>query len=123
MKTQIVCESAPAAIGPYSQAIKANGMLFISGQMGINQSGNIPDGVTEQAKCCLENIRHIVTEAGGKIENIVKCNVYLKDMNEFAAMNEVYSNFFKAPYPARTTVEVARLPRDIRVEIEAVLVY
>jgi len=122
MKTQIVCKEAPAGIGPYSQAVKKDGMLFVSGQTGFDmETGKIPEGVTEQAKRCLDHIKNIITEAGGTMNDVVKCSVFLKDLNEFAAMNEVYSSYFEKPYPARTTIEAARLPMDVRVEIDAIV--
>ena len=121
MKTQIVCGGAPQAIGPYSQAVKNNGMLFVSGQLGLDvQTGVIPEDAAGQARRSLENIKRIITEAGGTMDDLVRCTVFLKDMNEFAAMNEVYAEFFKEPYPARTTVEVARLPKDVKVEVDAI---
>jgi len=123
MKNQTICKDAPAAIGPYSQAIEANGMLFVSGQLPLNvKTGEIPENTAEQARYCLENIKAIVTEAGGNMDGIVKCSVFLKDMNDFTEMNGVYGEFFKEPYPARTTIEVARLPKDVKVEIDAIAV-
>ena len=123
MKKQIVCKNAPAAIGPYSQAIAANGMLFVSGQLPIDPKTNeIVEGISAQTKQVLENVKAIVTEAGGSMDNVVKCTVFLKDMNEFAEMNEVYKDFFNEPSPARVTIEVARIPKDVKVEIEATAV-
>lgn len=123
MKKQIVCHNAPAAIGPYSQAIEINGMLFISGQIPVDpKTGEIAKDITAQTRRSLENIKAIIGKAGGKLENIVKCTVFLKDMNEFADMNEVYGKFFVEPYPARLAVEVARLPKDVRIEIDAIAV-
>ena len=124
MKTQIICGNAPSAIGPYSQAIKANGMLFVSGQLGLDmKTGEIPPDIKDQIKCCMENVRSIIEEAGGTMEQVVRCAIYLKDMNDFAVVNEIYGSFFKEPYPARTTVEVARLPKDVKVEVDAFLVF
>jgi len=123
MKKQITCGGAPQAIGPYSQAILSNGMLFVSGQMGLDVKTNeIPEDVSAQTRQVLENIKAIVAEAGGSMENVVKCSVFLKDMSEFAEMNSVYGEFFSEPYPARVTVEAARLPKDVKVEIEAIAV-
>ena len=123
MKKQIVCANAPAAIGPYSQAVEINGMLFVSGQIGVDMAtGQIPEDIAAQAENVFKNMRSILTEAGGSMDNVVKCGVFLKDMNEFAAMNEVYSKYFKEPYPARTTIEAARLPKDLKVEIDAIAV-
>jgi 2-iminobutanoate/2-iminopropanoate deaminase len=124
MKKQIICKNAPAAIGPYSQAIMANGMLFVSGQIPINPAtGEIVDGISAQARQVLENITALVKEAGGTMDDVVRCTVFLKDMNDFAAMNDVYKDFFNALEPARVTVEVARLPKDAKVEIDAIAVF
>ena len=121
MKKQIICGDAPAAIGPYSQAIEANGMLFVSGQIPLNaKTGEIPETLAAQTKQCLENIKAIVTEAGGSMGDVVKCCVYMKDMNGFTEMNDVYEGFFKAPAPARLTAEVSRLPKDVKIEIDAI---
>jgi 2-iminobutanoate/2-iminopropanoate deaminase len=114
--------SAPAAIGPYSQAIKAGTLLFISGQVPIDPaSGHIVAGdIAQQTRRVFENIGAILTAAGLSFDAIVRTTVYLADMNEFAAMNEVYATYFSAPAPARATVQVSRLPRDARVEIDAI---
>ena len=121
MKKQIVCKGAPSAIGPYSQAIEANGLLFVSGQLPLDpESGEMAEGVSAQTKQVLENVKAIVTEAGGSMDNVVRCTVFLKDMNDFAEMNEVYKGFFNDPAPARVTVEVARIPKDVKVEIDAI---
>lgn len=123
MKKQIKTKKAPAAAGPYSQAIEANGMIFVAGQVPIDpQSGEIPEGITAQVRQSLENIKAIVEEAGCVMDDVVKCTVFLKDMNEFADMNGVYMEFFSEPYPARLAVEVARLPKDVKVEIDAIAV-
>jgi len=123
MKKQIICNNAPAAAGPYSQAILANGMLFIAGQIPIDgKTGEMAEGISAQTRQVLENIKAIVTEAGGSMDNIVRCGVFLKDMDDFAEMNEVYKGFFNAPAPARTTVEVSRLPKDPLVEIDAIAI-
>jgi len=123
MKKQIICNDAPSAIGPYSQAIEVNGMLFVSGQTPfIGDTGEIPEGVPAQTRQCFENIKAIITKAGGNMDNIIKCSVFLKDMNDFTEMNGVYAEYFKEPYPARTTIEAARLPKDVMVEIDAIAV-
>jgi len=123
MKTQIVCKEAPTAIGPYSQAVVKGGMLFVSGQLGLDvKTGIIPEDIAGQARGALENLRRIISEAGGSMDDVVKCSVFIKDMGEFASMNEVYAEFFKEPYPARTTVEAARLPKDVKVEIDAIAI-
>jgi 2-iminobutanoate/2-iminopropanoate deaminase len=120
MKKQITCKNAPAAIGPYSQATLTNGILFISGQLPLDvNTGEIPVGIAAQTRQILENIKAIITDAGGNMDNIVRCGVFLQDMNDFAEMNEVYKEYFNDPAPARTTIEVSRLPKDVPVEIDA----
>jgi 2-iminobutanoate/2-iminopropanoate deaminase len=113
---------APAAIGPYSQAIRAGGFLFVSGQIPLDPAtGALVDGdVTAQTHRVLRNLGAILTAAGTSFEHVVKTTVYLADMSEFAAMNEVYASYFPAPAPARATVQAARLPRDVRVEIDLI---
>lgn len=113
---------APGAIGPYSQGIKAGGFVFTSGQLPLD----VPSGVLEMddikkaTRYCLENVKAIVEEAGSSMDKIVKVVVFLKDMNEFSDMNEVYGDFFGENKPARSCIEVARLPKDVKIEIEAV---
>ncbi|CAH1214078.1 2-iminobutanoate/2-iminopropanoate deaminase [Paenibacillus auburnensis] len=120
-KKQIATTQAPGAIGPYSQAIAAGNWVYTSGQLGLNpETGELAEGVQEQARQSLNNVKAILEEAGASMDQVVKTTVYLKDMNDFAAVNEVYSTFFTEPYPARSAVEVARLPKDGLVEIEAV---
>ncbi|MTI81911.1 MAG: RidA family protein [Firmicutes bacterium] len=117
----IQTDKAPAAIGPYSQAIKMGPFLFISGQIPIDPiSGEIKKDVKDQTHQCLKNLREIVLEAGGTLKNIVKTSVFIKNMNQFTEINEVYSQYFQEEPPARACVEVARLPKDVLVEIEAV---
>ncbi len=115
--------SAPAAIGPYSQALRAGDFLFVSGQIPLDPAtGAVVDGdIRAQARRVLENLRAIVTAAGGSLALVVKTTVYLADMNDFPALNEEYGKFFVAPAPARVTVQVSRLPKDVRVEIDAVV--
>jgi len=122
VKVQVQTESAPAAIGPYSQAICANGFVYVSGQIPIDpQTGEFVDGgVREQTEQVLKNLSAVLKAAGSGLEQVVKTTVFLADMNEFAAMNEVYSKFFASQPPARATVAAAGLPRGARVEIEAV---
>ena len=123
MPKQIIrTKQAPAAIGPYSQAVAVNGMVFTAGQVAINpETGNVIEGgIKEQTRRVLQNVQAILEAAGTNLANVVKTTVFIKDMNEFTAMNEVYDEFFKENPPARSTVEVARLPRDVRVEIEAI---
>ncbi len=123
-KELINTDKAPAAIGPYAQAIKANGLVFTSGQIPIDPAtGNIvAGGIEEQAAQVLNNLREVLSAAGAGFQDVVKTTVFIKDMNEFPKLNAVYAQYFTQPYPARSTVEVARLPKDVLVEIEAVAV-
>jgi 2-iminobutanoate/2-iminopropanoate deaminase len=122
VKEIIQTEHAPHAIGPYSQAIKANGLVFASGQIPTDpQTGQfVPGGIQEQTEQALKNLAAVLEAAGSSLDRIVKTTVFLADMNEFTAMNEIYGKFFSENPPARATVEAARLPRDARVEIEAI---
>lgn len=120
-KKQVATSKAPGAIGPYSQAIMAGNWVYTSGQLGMDpETAALADNVQDQARQSLSNVKAILEEAGASMEHVVKTTVYLKDMNDFAAVNEVYATFFTEPYPARSAVEVARLPKDALVEIEAV---
>ena len=120
----ISTKNAPAAIGPYSQAIEANGTLYISGQIPLDPETMtfVSDDVAEQTEQCLKNLKAILEHAGYSLENVVKCGIFLADMNDFASVNEVYSRYFNEHKPARACVEVARLPRDAKIEIEAIAV-
>lgn len=122
MKQIINTNQAPKAIGPYSQAVKAGSLLFISGQLPADKdSGNIVDGGIEaQTRQSLENIKAILTAAGVTLENVVKTTVFLKNMDDFAAMNAVYAQYFTQNCPARACVQVAKLPKDAMVEIEVI---
>ena len=122
MKKQIQTDKAPKAIGPYSQGIAANGFIFCSGQIPIDPAtGNLVDGTVEdQTRQVLKNLGAVLEAAGSLYNQVVKATVFLQDMNDFAKMNGVYGEFFKTPYPARAAVQVARLPRDVKVEIEAI---
>ncbi len=122
MKTQITSPKAPAAIGPYSQAITANGFLFISGQLPIDPAtGNFAEGgIRELTRQSLENVKSILAEAGLTLADVVKTTVFLADMSDFAAMNEVYAEYFTAPAPARSAVAVKTLPKGGLVEIEVI---
>lgn len=122
MKQVIHTDKAPAAIGPYSQAIQVGQMLFTSGQVPIDpETGAIVEGgIQEQARQSLNNIKAILNAAGTNMGAVVKTTVFLQDMNDFAAMNEVYAQFFQEPYPARSAVQVGRLPKDALVEIVAI---
>lgn len=121
MKT-IVTPDAPAAIGPYSQAVVANGLAFCSGQIALDpRTGQVVDGaVAEQTRQVLANLRAVLEAAGSSLDRVVRCTVYLKSMDDFQAMNTVYAEVFGDTRPARATVEVSRLPRDVRVEIDAI---
>jgi 2-iminobutanoate/2-iminopropanoate deaminase len=118
----ISTDKGPKAIGPYSQAIKANGFIFISGQgAGDPATGRVVDGgIAEQTARCLESLKAILEAAGSTLDRAVRVGVFLKDMNDFEAMNEVYARYFPANPPARTTIEAARLPRDFRIEIDMI---
>lgn len=122
MKEIIQTEQAPHAIGPYSQAIKTNGLVFASGQIPTDpQTGQfVAGGIAEQTEQVLRNLEAVLEAAGSGLNRVVKTTVFLVDMGEFAAMNEVYAKFFAAEPPARATVQAARLPRDARVEIDAI---
>jgi 2-iminobutanoate/2-iminopropanoate deaminase len=122
VRLKIQTDKAPAAIGPYSQAIKAGGFVFASGQIPIDpQTGEfVAGGITEQTERVLKNLAAVLEAAGSTLDQVVKTTVFLADMKEFAAMNEVYGRFFTGASPARATVAAAGLPRDARVEIEAV---
>jgi len=116
-------KKSPAAIGPYSQAIKIDNLIFTSGQIPFTAEGKlVSDDVEEQTRQSLNNIKNILEEAGTDLDNVVKCTVFISNMDEFGLVNKVYQEFFSEPYPARSTVEVARLPKDVKVEIEAIAV-
>jgi 2-iminobutanoate/2-iminopropanoate deaminase len=122
MKKQVQTDKAPKAIGPYSQGIVANGFVFCSGQIPIDPAtGEIAAATIEdQTRQVLKNVGAVLEAAGSSLDEAVKTTVFLQDMNDFARMNAVYAEFFKAPNPARAAVQVARLPRDVKVEIEAI---
>ena len=120
-KKQVQTSMAPAAIGPYSQAIQVGELVYTSGQLPVNpETGAISEDVKEQAKQSLENVKAILEEAGTSMDKVFKTTVFIKEMNDFAAINEVYGEFFAEPFPARSCVEVARLPKDAKVEIEVI---
>ena len=122
-KTVISTAAAPAAIGPYSQAIDLGSIVITSGQLPIDPAtGAFPEGIKEQTRQSLTNVKAVLAAAGLEMENVIKTTVFLKNMNDFAAMNEVYATFFTGNPPARSAVEVARLPKDVLVEIEAIAV-
>jgi len=120
----ISTSAAPAAIGPYSQAIEGNGTVYVSGQLPINPATGVfaEGGIKEQARQSLTNIKNILAEAGLTMSNVAKVTVLLADINDFAAVNEVYAEFFSAPYPARSAFAVAALPKAAAIEIEAIAV-
>ena len=122
MKKIISTDKAPAAIGPYSQAIEVNNMVFTSGVIPINPAtGELVTGtIEEQAEQAISNLAALLQESGVAMENVVKTTVFIKDMNDFAKVNEVYAKYFTTQFPARSCVEVARLPKDVKIEIEAI---
>ncbi len=121
MKEQIKTEKAPGAIGPYSQAIKWEKLIFISGQLAINpKTGNVEGDIKSQTRQVLTNMGNILEASGSGLDCVLKTTVFLGDMNDFAAMNEVYASFFATTPPARSTFQVAKLPKDGKVEIEAI---
>lgn len=120
-KSAIATTKAPGAIGPYSQGITIGELVYTSGQLPINvETGVMPETIEEQTRQSLENVKAILEESGSSMDKVIKTTVFLSDMNDFAKMNEVYSSFFAKPYPARSAVEVARLPKDAKVEIEVI---
>ena len=122
MRKPVHTDKAPKPIGPYSQAIVENGFVFVSGQGCINPAtGQTERGdAGSETKRVFENVKTILEAAGSSLAKVVKCNVYLRDINDFAAMNEVYTTYFEAPYPARTTIQAGALPAGIAVEIECI---
>ena len=122
MKEIIATDRAPQAIGPYSQAVRANGLIFASGQIALDPRTQqlISGDIAAQTQRVLENLKGVVESAGSSFEKVVRTTVFLADMNEFAAMNEVYARYFPSQPPARSTVQAARLPRDVRVEIDLI---
>lgn len=123
MKQPIATTAAPGAIGPYSQAIDAGAFVFVSGQIPVNPAdGTVPEGIQAQTAQSIANLTAILNEAGLTIDNVVKTTVFLADMNDFTAMNEVYASKFTAPFPARSAVAVKDLPKKVLVEIEVIAV-
>ncbi|GAA0694710.1 MULTISPECIES: RidA family protein [Clostridium] len=120
-KSAIATTKAPGAIGPYSQGITIGELVYTSGQLPINvETGAMPETIEEQTKQSLENVKAILEQSGSSMDKVIKTTVFLSDMNDFAKMNEIYSSFFTEPYPARSAVQVARLPKDAKVEIEVI---
>ncbi|MBS5934855.1 MAG: RidA family protein [Clostridiales bacterium] len=124
MKTIISTDKAPQAIGPYSQAVEVNGMIYTSGMIPINPAdGTLVTGaVEEQAEQALKNLKALIEESGSSMDKVIKTTVFIKDMNDFAKINEVYARYFTDNYPSRSCVEVARLPKDVLIEIEAIAI-
>lgn len=122
MKKVILSPHAPKPIGPYSQAIEAGGFLFLSGQIPLDPATNtlVEEGIGPQTERVLKNLEGVLAQAGSALARVVKVTVFLADLNDFAGMNEVYARFFPEAAPARSTVECRRLPRDVRVEIDAI---
>jgi 2-iminobutanoate/2-iminopropanoate deaminase len=124
MKELVTASGAAKAIGPYSPAVKVGNMLFLSGSIPLDPlSGQLVEGgIKEQTTRVLENIKALLAAAGADFNNVVRTTVFMIDLGEFATMNEIYASYFAAPYPARSTVQVAKLPRDVRVEIDVIAV-
>ena len=123
MKQVIATDKAPAAIGPYSQAIEVNGMIYTSGIIPVvPATGEIPEGSQAQARQVLTNLSALLQEAGSSMDQVVKTTVFIKEMNDFGAINEVYGEFFSGDFPSRSCVEVARLPKDVMIEMEAIAI-
>ena len=123
MKKVISTTNAPAAIGPYSQAIEANGFVFASGQIPVNPAtGEIPEGVEAQAEQVMQNMTNLLAAAGTSMENVVKTCVFIQNMDDFAAINAIYAKYFPMPCPARSCVEVAKLPKGVLLEMEAIAI-
>ena len=121
MKKVISTDKAPAAIGPYSQAIEVENMVYTSGIIPVDPAtGEIPEGSVAQAEQAFTNMKNLLEAAGTSVDNVIKTTVFIKEMNDFGAINEVYAKYFTEPYPSRSCVEVARLPKDVMLEIEAI---
>ena len=121
MKKAISTDKAPAAIGPYSQAIEVNGMVYTSCVIPVNPAtGEIPEGAAAQAEQAIGNLAALLKEAGTSAENVIKTTVFIKNMEDFGTVNEIYAKYFTGVFPARSCVEVARLPKDVLIEIEAI---
>lgn len=118
---EIKTNNAPSAVGPYSQAVVTNNMVFTSGQIPVNPStGEIPDGIDAQANQVFQNLKNLLEASGTSIEKVVKTTVFIQNMKDFVAVNAVYDKYFKEPYPARSCVEVSKLPKDVLIEVEAI---
>lgn len=123
MKKRIVTDKAPAAIGPYSQAIEVGNMVYTSGIIPLNPAtGEIAEGTVAQAEQVLSNMKNLLETAGTSMDKVIKTTVFIKEMDDFATINHVYAKYFGEPYPARSCVEVARLPKDVMMEMEAIAI-
>lgn len=121
MKVKIESGNAPKAIGPYSQAVLVDDTLYVSGNIPVNPAtGNVADGIVNQSKQVFENMKAVLNEAGMGFENVVKTTAFLTDLSNFATFNEIYASYFVAPYPARSCVEVSKLPKNVLVEVECI---
>ncbi|MBR3870974.1 MAG: RidA family protein [Clostridia bacterium] len=118
---KISTDKAPAAIGPYSQAMVINNMVFTSGQIPVDPAtGDIPEGIEAQTNQALTNVKNLLEAAGTSIDNVVKTTVFIQNMSDFSVINEIYQSYFSEPYPARSCVEVAKLPKGVLIEVEAI---
>ena len=122
-KKNIITDKAPQAVGSYSQAILSNSILYVSGQLPIDALTNeMPKDIVDQAKQCMENLKAILSAAELQFSDIVRCGIYLKNINDFSVVNDIYSLYFNEPFPARTTIEVSNLPKNALIEIDAIAV-
>ena len=124
MKQKILSNNAPSPIGPYSQAVKSGNMIFISGQIAINPITNtlVNDNIQKETEMVMDNIHNILNECNCTFNNVVKCSIFLSDMDLFKSVNEIYGSYFNEPYPARETVEVSCLPKNVNIEISAIAI-
>ena len=124
MRELVTAAGAPKAIGPYSPALKIGNLLFLSGSIPLDPASGqlVPGGIVEQTTQVMENIKSLLEAAGASFNNVARTTVFMVDLGEFAQMNEIYANYFTAPYPARSTVQVVKLPKDVRVEIDVIAV-
>ncbi|SFA96764.1 2-iminobutanoate/2-iminopropanoate deaminase [Lentibacillus halodurans] len=122
MRNEIYTEKAPAAIGPYSQAIQAGDFIYVSGQIGLSpETGNVAEGIEEQTKQVMRNLKSILKQAETDFSQVVKFTIYLASMDDFTTVNDIYGSYLTKPYPARATVEVSKLPKDVLIEMDAVV--
>lgn len=122
MVKEVYTDKAPAAIGPYSQAIQAGDYVFVSGQIPVDpKTGEVVEGIENQTKQVMENMKAVLEEAGASFSQVVKFTIFINSMEDFATINEIYGSYLEKPYPARATVEVSRLPKDVLVEMDAVV--